>query len=447
MNSYPHMNVNERGQLSIDGVQALDLAHRFGTPLYVLSEKAIRERCQDYQRALAGNWKDAAVAYAGKALLPLAICRIMSEENMWLDVASGGELYVALKSGFPAERILYHGNNKSPEEIRMGLETGVGRFVLDNFEELETLAHLAHSYDQPVSVLLRITPGVDTATHRYISTGHKDSKFGFHLASGEALEATRKALNASHLRLTGFHCHLGSQLVELDSLLSGVEVMAEFMATIRQETLFVASELNLGGGLGIAYTEQDHPPTVDHFVGRLTGALRNALDRHELDAPRLFVEPGRSIVGEAGLTLYTVGSIKRITPELTYVLVDGGMADNPRPALYEAQHQAVLCDRVGAPRTETVQIAGKCCESGDVLLRNARMAQARSGDILAVFCTGAYNHSMSSNYNRLQRPAMVLVNDGQADLIVARESYAHLIRNEMVPGRLSSEQATMAASL
>ena len=443
-NSYRHLQVNERGHLTIEGQEALSLARRFGTPLWVLSERAIRERCGAYRQALADFWSDSAVAYAGKALLPLAICRLMDEENMWLDVASGGELYAAQAAGFPAERMMYHGNNKSIEEIRMGLLAGVGRFICDNFEELDRIDELSRICDHRPSVLLRITPGIDTRTHRYIATGHSTSKFGFHLADGQALRATKRVLSSSQMRLAGFHCHLGSQLTDVSSLLHGVEVMCQFMAEIRQVTGYIASELNIGGGLGIAYTESDRPPNIRSFVQRLTSTLKTALHRHDLPAPRLWLEPGRSVVGEAGLTLYTIGSIKTLSADLTYLLVDGGMADNPRPALYQARYRAALAHKAAVKGTETVHVAGKCCESGDVLIHNVCLPTAQPGDILAVFCTGAYNHSMASNYNRLPRPAMVLVNGKDAQLIVARQSYADLLCGEIIPHRLSARNQVAA---
>ncbi|MGC7847165.1 diaminopimelate decarboxylase [Desulforudis sp. 1088] len=428
------MRVNEKGHLEVGGCDAVDLARTFGTPLYVIDEKGFRDNCRAYKEAFAPV--DSDVAYAGKTLLTTAICRIIAEEGLSLDVVSGGELYTAKQAGFPMSRVYFHGNNKSPQEIRMGIEAGVHRFVVDSFTEIGLLNGLAAEAGKTVDVLLRLTPGVEAHTHEYIKTGQIDSKFGLVIANGQAMEAARQILNASSLRLRGFHCHIGSQIFELQAFADAARIMLAFAGEVCRQTGYVLEELNLGGGLGIYYAEGDEPPGVADLARTIIEAAGQAVRDHDLPLPRLIVEPGRSIAGTPGLTLYTVGVIKEIPGVRTYVSVDGGMVDNPRPALYQARYEAYPANKMTRETRMTVSVAGKCCESGDMLIWNLEVPEIQPGDILAVTCTGAYNYSMASNYNRLPRPAMVLVRDGTAELIVRRESLSDLVRNDVVPARL-----------
>ncbi|MEW6447550.1 MAG: diaminopimelate decarboxylase [Bacillota bacterium] len=425
--------INEDGHLEIGGVSTLTLAREFGTPLYVVDETLFRENCRRYRKAFG---PDNRVVYAGKALLCSAICRIVEEEGLYLDVVSGGELYTALRAGFPPARIYFHGNNKSEEEIAQGLRAGVGRIVADSLSELELLNRVAGQMDVEAVILLRITPGIEAHTHEYIRTGQIDSKFGLAIETGQAETGVRRALALPHVKLVGLHCHIGSQIFELEPFCDAARLLLQFAAGVRAETGWTPKELDLGGGLGIYYVSGDDPPTIEEYAGAVIETVKETVAELGLPLPRVVVEPGRSIAGPAGTTLYTVGVVKEIPGVRIYVAVDGGMNDNPRPALYQARYEAALANRMNDEATTTVTIAGKCCESGDILIYNVRLPYPAPGDILAVPATGAYNYAMSMNYNRLPRPAVVLVGGGQAEEIVTREDFADLLRNDRIPERL-----------
>ena len=428
-----HIRVNVRGHLEIGGCDAVELARVYGTPLYVLDEARVRAACRAYREALARHYPTGRVIYAGKALLTTGFCRIIASEGLGLDVVSGGELYTALRAGFPPDRIYFHGNNKSDDELRLALRAGVGRIVVDSAAELDVVDRLAAEARRTADVLLRVTPGVEAHTHHYMQTGQLDSKFGIPIAGGLALEAARQAAAARHLRLRGYHCHIGSQIFELAPFEIAVGLMMDFMAEAQRATGVAAEELDMGGGLGIRYTRADDPPSPDDLVRRVAASIRREADRRGLPLPSLVLEPGRSIVGDAGVTLYTVGFVKRIPGGRTYVAVDGGMSDNPRFALYQARYEAVVANKATEPPAETVSIAGKLCESGDMLIVDIDLPRVERGDVLAVLSTGAYNYSMASHYNRLPKPAMVLVNQGRHALLVERETYADLVRQDRVP--------------
>lgn len=422
------MRINEYGHLEIGGCDCVELTKQFGTPLYVMDEALIRENCRRYKKAFAQNYPaEARICYAGKAFLVLAMCQLVDEEGLYLDVASGGELFTALQAKFPTERIYMHGNFKSEEELTMAVRSKIGRVVVDCMEELERLNSIAARQDALADILLRLTPGVEAHTHEYIRTGQIDTKFGFHIENGVALEAVRKALSLKHLRLHGFHCHIGSQVFEIEPYRIAIEQMFSFAATVHSETGFVIRELNLGGGLGVRYTPEDDPPSIETFVASICEAVKDVASRFGFELPTLAFEPGRSIVGEAGTTLYTVGVVKEIPKVRTYVSVDGGMSDNPRPALYGARYFAVIANKASQEPNKVVTVAGKHCES-DTLIRDITLADPQPGDILAVFTTGAYHYSMASNYNRFPRPAVVFVKDGKAKLVVRRETYDELLK-------------------
>ncbi len=427
--------INDRGHLEIGGCDAVELARQFGTPLYVIDEQHLRDNCRAYRQAFESRFADACICYAGKALLTTAICRIIDEEGLWLDVASAGELYTALKASFPPSRILMHGNFKLDTELRMALDAGVARIVVDSLSELDRLAAIAEEMDKRADILIRVAPGIRTHTHHHIQTGHADTKFGLGIASGAAMEAVEKALALPRIRLHGIHCHIGSQLFTLDEFARAAEVMTSFLAEIRDRTGRILPELDLGGGLGIAYTEEDAPPSIDELADVICDKLVEAIGHYDLPPPRLFLEPGRSIVGTAGVTLYTVGPVKHIPGVRTYVAVDGGLSDNPRPALYDAIYTAIVANKANMPRTMPVRVSGRHCET-DTLIPEITLQPVEEGDILAVFCTGAYNYSMASNYNRFPRPALVLVRDGQAEVIVERETLDDLIAKDRIPPRL-----------
>ncbi|HEX6989899.1 MAG TPA: diaminopimelate decarboxylase, partial [Bacillota bacterium] len=361
--------------------------------------------------------------------------QLVAEEGLGLDVVSGGELYTALAAGFPAERIILHGNNKTEAELRQALEAGVGRIVVDNFSELERLTRLAAGRAEPVPILLRVVPGVEAHTHEYIDTGRQDTKFGFDIAAGQALTAVERTLARPDLKLMGLHCHIGSQIFDLQPYRLMVDRLFAFAAEARRRSGWQPAEVNLGGGLGVRYQPEDEPPGIETLVRTLVEGVRAAAGRHGLPVPRLMVEPGRSIVGEAGVTLYTVGSIKRLEGVRTYVAVDGGMMENPRPALYGARYTALLITPPGSPAAgrrpaEKVAVVGRACESGDILVSEAVLPEPREGDFLALLTTGAYTYSMASHYNKFPRPAVVLVAAGRARIMVERERHHDLIRRE-----------------
>jgi len=430
------MRINSAGHLEIGGCDTVQLAKQFGTPLWVMDEEYIRRQCRSFKNAFIDKHGGDA-AYASKAFLTLAMAAIVKEEGLSLDVVSGGELFTALQAGFPPKRIYFHGNNKSREELLMAIHSSVGRIVVDNFFELSQLEAICEETGWgPVPIMLRIAPGVEAHTHEYCQTGQEDSKFGFSLSSGKAMEAAKAAIDSDVLELKGIHCHIGSQIFEEESFIVAANIMMDFIAQIFKATGFIIEELNLGGGFGIYYSQGDTPKNIEIYADKITEAVSAHAAGTGIKAPKIIVEPGRSIVGAAGTTLYTLGAAKDIPGIRKYVSVDGGMADNIRPALYGAVYEAIVANKANAKPTELVSVAGKCCESGDMLIWDILLAPTEPGDILAVPCTGAYGYTMASNYNRLPKPAVVLVKDGQAELILKRESYEDLLRNDLIPQRL-----------
>jgi diaminopimelate decarboxylase len=418
--------VDERGRLAIGGCDVEELADLFGTPLYVYCEAELRARCREYRDAFGAD----AVSYAGNAFLCVAMAQLAAEEGMHLDVATGGELHVALRAGFPAARIVYHGNNKSDAELRAGLEQGVGRIVIDSFDELHRIERLVAGGCPAPRVLVRVTPGVEAHTHEYIATGADDSKFGFTVSNGSARDAALRVAKSDAMELAGFHCHIGSQILVLESFALAAAVVADLAAEVTRELGTPIDEINLGGGLGVPYTADElDAPSIATFAATVRDAYAVACRDAGLDpAPRLTVEAGRSIAAPAGITLYEVGTIKEIPGVRTYVAVDGGMSDNPRPATYGADYEAFLPGRVTAPRPFAVSVAGKHCEQGDILVRDAHLpADLAVGDVLATPVTGAYGYSMASNYNLVLRAAVVFVRDGRARVVVRRESLDDLV--------------------
>ncbi|WP_037289314.1 diaminopimelate decarboxylase [Saccharibacillus sacchari] len=431
--------INAAGHLEIGGCDVVELKQTYGTPLYIMDEELIRRRAREYRQAFEASGLTFQVAYASKAFSTLAMCRIADEEGLSLDVVSDGELHTALQAGFPADRIHFHGNNKTPDEIEMALDAKIGCFVADNFTELQMLQAIAAGRGVKVSILLRVTPGVEAHTHEYISTGQTDSKFGFDIQNGTAIEAVKTAASLPNLELLGLHSHIGSQIFETDGFEMAVERVAGFARGVKEQLGVEFKVVNLGGGFGIRYTEGDTPLEVAAYVKAITDAVKKYFEGISAQLPQIWVEPGRSIVGDAGTTLYTVGTSKDIPGVRKYVAVDGGMTDNPRPALYESKYEALLANRAGDANEETVSIAGKCCESGDMLIWNVELPTPNTGDLLAVACTGAYNYAMASNYNRIRRPAVVFVKDGSSDLVVRRESLDNITGNDVIPARLEKQ--------
>lgn len=427
-----NLDVNARGNLTIGGVDTVELAKKYGTPLYVMDEDVIRRDCRIFQKSIERYYDGKGmVCYASKAFSCKEIYRVMQSEHMGIDVVSGGELYTAIQAGFDVTKACFHGNNKTPEELNMALDFHVGRIVVDNCYEMEQLNQLASEKNVVAPILLRIKPGVDAHTHNFIRTGQIDSKFGFALETGEAYEAVQKALSYPHLELRGLHCHIGSQILETEGFEAAAEIMMTFIEKLKNELNFETQDLNLGGGFGICYTEDDDPPSYDAYMKAVAKVINNFCETHHVNRPFILIEPGRSIAAPAGITLYTVGGKKVIPNIRTYVSIDGGMCDNPRYILYQSDYDALVANKASQPKTETVTIAGKCCESGDLIGENMPIQPCEIGDIIAVCATGAYNYSMASNYNRLQKPAVVFVKDGKDRLVVTRESLDDLLRNDI----------------
>ncbi len=443
MNVRESLKINEKGHLELGGADCVSLAKEFGTPLYLFDEAYIRKMMCVYRDTLAKKYEgNGLVLYASKAFSCKAIYRIADEENIGIDVVSGGELYTALQAGFPADRIYMHGNNKLDYEIGEALDAGIGCIVADAYSEIDKIDAEAKKRGIRQKILLRINPGVEAHTHAFVQTATTDSKFGFSLSNGTAEEVTAYALNKENILLKGYHCHIGSQIFEKQSFVLAVEKCMDFCVKMREQLHFTPTTLNLGGGYGIWYTDEDKKISAEgyaEYLEALIDAVKETASEYNLPLPYLLIEPGRSIVGEEGVTLYTVGAIKDIPGIKKYVAIDGGMFDNPRYALYESKYSALLANRANEECTELVTIAGKCCESGDIIAVNVPLPKAKSGDIVAVLSTGAYNYSMAMNYNRNKIPPCVLVKDGKGEYIVKPQSYADIARNDVIPVRLEKK--------
>jgi diaminopimelate decarboxylase len=420
--------------LEIGGCDVIDLVEQFGSPLYILDEYTLRAACQQYRHFLATYYPGPSqVLYASKAWSCTAVCAIVASEGLGLDVVSGGELYTALAGGVDPQLIYLHGNNKSLDELRYAIRAGA-TVIADNWLDLENLAHLAQApSNRPIRVMLRITPGIECHTHEYIRTGHLDSKFGFD--PNQLTDVFQFAKQHPEIQWVGLHAHIGSQIFELKPHMDLADTIMELWVAAKAEGLPM-TELNVGGGLGIRYTESDDPPSIEDWCKIIGKGVAEACEVRSLPLPKLLCEPGRSLIGTACVTAYRIGSQKNVPDIRTYISVDGGMSDNPRPITYQSQYRAILANRMGDSATEVVTVAGKHCESGDILLKDAQLPPCQTGDILVVMDTGAYNYSMASNYNRLPRPAAILVNSGEANLILQRETYEDLVRQDCLPERL-----------
>ena len=425
------LKTNSKGNLEIGGCDCVALAEKYGTPLYVTDETLIRENCRSYKETLDKFYDgNALVIYASKAFCNKAMYKIINEEGLGADVVSGGEIYTALAAGFPAEKLFFHGNNKSKDELIYAVTSGIGRIVVDNFYELSMLDNICGELNKKQKVLLRVTPGVDAHTHSYISTGQIDSKFGIAIDTGEGKEFVKTALHMKNIEVTGIHCHIGSQIFDYEPFAVAAEKMMSFVAELKSDFGFECKELDLGGGFGIKYTEEDDHIPYSEFMENISRIVKELAAKEGVSLPFIIMEPGRSLVGAAGITLYTAGVVKDIPGIRRYVSVDGGMGDNPRYALYQAEYTALVASRPDAPFDTVCTLVGKCCESGDIIIENKALQEIKPGDIVAVLSTGAYNYSMSSNYNRLPKPAVVMVRDGVDRVIVERETYEDLIRND-----------------
>lgn len=440
MNERSTLKTNKLGHLEIGGCDALDLAKQFGTPLYVFDEEYIRTMMRTYRNTINSEYSGKGIVlYASKAFSCKAVYRIAVEEGIGVDVVSGGELYTALSADFPADKIFMHGNNKTYDELSYAVKSGVGTIVVDSYREADLLDAICKKNGVNQNVLIRINPGVEAHTHAYVQTATPDSKFGFSIANGTARQITEYVLSKSNLTLNGYHCHIGSQIFEKQSFVLAANKMMDFIYEIKNSLGFEASVLNIGGGFGIYYTDDDPKLKVNDYADYLK-ALLNAVsakaEEYRLNLPFVAIEPGRSIVGEAGVTLYTAGAIKDIPAIKKYVAIDGGMFDNPRYALYQSKYTVVAAGKMNLDCTQKVTIAGKCCESGDIIAVDVPLPEVESGDIIAVLSTGAYNYSMASNYNRNLIPQAVLVKDGFAETIIKKQTYEDVVRNDVIPERL-----------
>ncbi len=423
----------ENNELKMNGIKLVDVAKQYGTPIIVYNEATVRGNCRSYVDAVkkfcVGGGK---AIYANKAFSCMEMCRICNQEGMGLDVVSAGEIYTALKAGFPMENVWFHGNNKTDCELEFALKNGVGRIVVDNTEELENLSRIAAEMNLSANIYLRIKPGVDAHTHDFIKTGQIDSKFGFALETGEAMECVKKAISTSNVNLVGLHCHIGSQIFDIEPFAHAAEVMMDFIAEIKNQTSFVIKELDLGGGFGIMYTEKDAPLEPAVYIEAASQMVAEKANALGLNIPFVVFEPGRSLAGAEAVTLYTVGSVKEIPSIRTYVAVDGGMTDNPRYMMYGSEYTVLNLSNLNSGDMQEVAVAGKCCESGDLIQGSTVIDRAKAGDILAVLGTGAYNYSMASNYNRNLRPEVVMVDkDGKLRTIIKRETFDDLIKNDI----------------
>lgn len=423
--------IDEKGLLLFDGCDLMNIADKYGTPCYVYSESIIRQHCEEYIQSFQRNNIDYEIIYAGKAFLVKALCKILNEEGFGIDVSSGGEAYTVLSAGFPAERIFFHGNNKSEGEIKFAIENNIGTIMIDNLYELNLVNRLAKEFNKQINIMIRVIPGVDTHTHEKIRTGQVDSKFGIPIL--ELVKIIPVVLEKDNLVLKGLHCHIGSQLLDVQYHLLAVDEMIQLIQRIQEQCQIKTEYLNIGGGLGVKYTDADSPVSISDFVNNIIERVKNGCQKYHLPIPKIMVEPGRSIVAEAGITLYRIGAIKKIKGLKKYLIVDGGMADNPRPSLYDARYDAFIFNKFSQNPIEEVTVAGKYCESGDILIKNIQLPKAESGDLIVFFSTGAYHYAMSSNYNGIPRPPVVLVNQGKHELIVKGETYQDIVHNQVLP--------------
>ena len=429
---YDNLNVNEKGHRTIGGMDAADLASEHGTPLYVMDEDVLRKNCRTYVNAMHESFGEgSAPLYASKALSFKGIYPIVESEGMCIDVVSPGEIYTALAAGFPPEKMFFNGTNKTDEDIEYGVSSGIGYFVVDNHNELEVLDNAAGRAGIKQKVLLRLTVGLDPHTLEAINTGKVDSKFGVPIDTGQADEFVRAALSSSNISVEGFHSHVGSQIFESESFNRQAEILIEYAARMNKEYGFKLRALNIGGGLGVRYTDSDPLLDIPVRIAEIAEHLKAACSRCGVDMPVVYMEPGRSIAANAGVTLYTAGGTKEVRGYRNYVTIDGGMTDNPRFALYRSEYTVLNASRMTGSADYECTIAGRCCESGDRIAEDVKITKPERGDIIAVLTTGAYNYSMASNYNRIPRPAMIMISDGQARTVVKRESYEDLIKNEL----------------
>lgn len=423
----------KNGHLMWDGCDTVALAEKFGTPLYVFSKTMIEDKCQELQRDFVEKYQNVRVAFASKAFSTLAMLKIIEKQGFSLDVVSDGELYTAIKADFPAAHIEMNGNNKSIEELTMAINYGVGRIIVDSLQEVDLIAAIAKEKGKVVDILFRITPEVNVQTHSFISTGQKDSKFGIPIDETILFPQIKNAIDTAEVNFLGFHFHVGSQLFDNHAHLAAVEIALDLVKMVKERFDYLIKELNFGGGFGVRYTEQDQPQPFSYFTDPMMEKVLAFCQEENYPQPAIVIEPGRSIVAEAGISLHQIGAIKELPGLRKYVSIDGGMTDNIRPGLYAAEYTGILANKADEALVEKVTVSGKACESTDILVKDIELPQVESGDLFATFSTGAYGYSMASNYNKLAIPAVVLTNQGQAELIVKRQSLDQIIQNEVIP--------------
>ncbi len=428
---HTNLSINEKGNLAFAGVDTVELAKEYKTPLYVLDEQRVREKCRAYINSMKKYFGEGSEAlYASKALSFKGIYEIVKSEGMSVDVVSGGEIYTAKEAGFPMEKVYFHGNNKTDDEIEFAIESGVGYFMADCREELIAISRIAGEKGITQKIIMRLTPGIDTHTYEAVRTGQVDSKFGTAIETGQAIKMIEFALSLPNISLEGFHCHVGSQVFDGETFCQSSEIMIDFIALVKKELGYEAKILNLGGGFGVRYIESDPHLDIEKTIEEISVYVKNKCASVNIAMPKILMEPGRSIVADAGLTLYSVGSVKTITGYKSYVAIDGGMGDNPRYALYGSLYSALIANKADKEADFKCTIAGKCCESGDLIAEDIMLQSCEKGDILAVLTTGAYNFSMASNYNRIPRPPIIILKDGKSRIGVKRETYADIIKND-----------------
>lgn len=420
--------------LTIGGCDTVELVEKYGSPLYVIDEATLRAICNDFKNAFK-SYPHTRMMYASKALCTSAITKLLDSEGFGFDTVSIGEIYTVLNSGVSLSKVLFNGNNKTEEELDFAIKNDIGRISVDNFLEVKLISKIAGRYNKHVDVLLRITPGIECHTHEYIQTGQLDSKFGFDLSQ---LDEVIKDITQNHNNITirGLHAHIGSQIFEPQCFHDEIDVLIQEISRVEAKFGIKFDEINIGGGLGVKYTEEDKPPSVNEIADVIIASLEKHIEKYNIEPPTLYIEPGRSIISTSGVTLYTIGSMKQVPNMTKYVTVDGGMSDNPRPSMYQAEYCADVANKMNETKKEVVTIAGRFCESGDILIKDINLPIMETGDILCVYNTGAYNYSMASNYNRVEKPAMVLVNNAQSDIIIKRESLEDIIAHDVIPNRL-----------
>ena len=420
--------------LTIGGCDTVELVEKYGSPLYVIDEATLRAICNDFKNAFK-SYPHTRMMYASKALCTSAITKLLDSEGFGFDTVSIGEIYTVLNSGVSLSKVLFNGNNKTEEELDFAIKNNIGRISIDNFLEVKLISKIAGRYNKHVDVLLRITPGIECHTHEYIQTGQLDSKFGFDLSQ---LDEVIKDITQNHNNITirGLHAHIGSQIFEPQCFHDEIDVLIQEISRVEAKFGIKFDEINIGGGLGVKYTEKDKPPSVNEIADVIIASLEKHIEKYNIEPPTLYIEPGRSIISTSGVTLYTIGSMKQVPNMTKYVTVDGGMSDNPRPSMYQAEYCADVANKMNETEKEVVTIAGRFCESGDILIKDINLPIMETGDILCVYNTGAYNYSMASNYNRVEKPAMVLVNNAQSDIIIKRESLEDIIAHDVIPNRL-----------